>query len=211
MAIQKSDPAVDGVHAFKLPDVGEGLVEAELLTWYVKPGDEITVNQMICEIETAKAVVELPSPHAGTVKELRAQEGETVEVGTVIITIDDGTGPGGAEAEAQDGGTATAAEAPAPADDGEEREKPLVGYGEKATSTQRRARRRPAPSAPAPSVPASPAPAPAQEAAPAGAAAQNGSAAPDGGPAQGRPLAKPPVRKLAKDLGVDLASVTPTG
>ncbi|MBE3000932.1 2-oxo acid dehydrogenase subunit E2 [Nocardiopsis sp. HNM0947] len=208
MAIQKSDPAVDGVHAFKLPDVGEGLVEAELLTWYVKPGDEITVNQMICEIETAKAVVELPSPYAGTVKELRAQEGETVEVGSVIITVDDGTGSGESGEEAQDGGTATPAEAPAPADDGEEREKPLVGYGEKAASTQRRARRRPAPSAPA----AAPAPAPAQEpaqaAAPAGAAAQNGS---NGIPAQGRPLAKPPVRKLAKDLGVDLASVTPTG
>lgn len=205
MAIQKSDPAVDGVHAFKLPDVGEGLVEAELLTWYVKPGDEITVNQMICEIETAKAVVELPSPHAGTVKELRAQEGETVEVGSVIITIDDGTGSGGSGAGAQDGGAATAAEGQAPADDGEEREKPLVGYGEKAASTQRRARRRPGASAP--SAPASPP----QGSAPAGAEAQNGTTAPNGIPAQGRPLAKPPVRKLAKDLGVDLASVAPTG
>src|SRR5699024_4070256 len=120
MAIQQSYPAVDGVHAFKLPDVGEGLVEAELLTWYVGPGDEVTVNQMICEIETAKAVVELPSPHAGTVKELKAQEGETVEVGSVIITIDDGTGSGGG---APDGGTATAAAPEAPAEDGEEKEK----------------------------------------------------------------------------------------
>ncbi|GHD25416.1 dihydrolipoamide acetyltransferase component of pyruvate dehydrogenase complex [Nocardiopsis kunsanensis] len=198
MAIQKSDPAVDGVHAFKLPDVGEGLVEAELLTWYVAPGDEVTVNQMICEIETAKAAVELPSPHAGTVKELKAQEGETVEVGTVIITIDDGTGSGGG---ASDGGTATAAEPETPADDGEEKEKPLVGYGEKAAPTQRRARRRPTPSGAAQPTPApEPArPAPAEPASPNGAAAQ------------GRPLAKPPVRKLAKDLGVELASVTPTG
>ena len=198
MAIQKSDPAVDGVHAFKLPDVGEGLVEAELLTWYVGPGDEVTVNQMICEIETAKAVVELPSPHAGTVKELKAQEGETVEVGSVIITIDDGTGSGGG---APDGGTATAAAPEAPAEDGEEKEKPLVGYGEKAAPTQRRARRRPTPSG---AVPPAPAPEPAPSAAP-------GPAAPNGSAAQGRPLAKPPVRKLAKDLGVDLASVAPTG
>ena len=202
MAIQKSDPAVDGVHAFKLPDVGEGLVEAELLTWYVAPGDELTVNQMICEIETAKAVVELPSPYAGTVKELRAQEGETVEVGTVIITIDDGTGSGGG---ASDGGTATTAAPEAPAD-GEEKEKPLVGYGEKAAPTQRRARRRPAPSGGV-----SPAPAPAPEPAAPAPVAPAEPAAPNGAAAQGRPLAKPPVRKLAKDLGVDLASITPTG
>ncbi len=195
MAISKNAPAVGGVQSFKLPDVGEGLVEAELLTWYVKPGDEITVNQMICEIETAKAVVELPSPFAGTVRELLAEEGQTVEVGAVIITVDDGSGG--------------SAPGTAPSADSEEREKPLVGYGEKAASTQRRPRRRPGPSAPAsPPVPRVSGPAPADtpavretQAAPATAPA----------PAPGRPLAKPPVRKLAKDLGVDLASVTPTG
>ncbi|MGW8531610.1 MULTISPECIES: dihydrolipoamide acetyltransferase family protein [Nocardiopsidaceae] len=197
MAIQKSAPAVDGVQSFRLPDVGEGLIEAELLSWYVKPGDEIKVNQMICEIETAKAVVELPSPFAGTVRELLAEEGQTVDVGAVIITVDDGTGgsASGADPGAEDGG------------DTEVREKPLVGYGEKAASTQRRARRRPAPSAPSsPPVPPSaapPAPAPAVVAVPA-------APAPASGPA-GRPLAKPPVRKLAKDLGVDLGSVAPTG
>ena len=143
MAIQKSTPAVDGVHAFKLPDVGEGLIEAELLTWYVKPGDEVKDGQMICEIETAKAVVELPCPYSGTVKELFAAEGETVEVGTVIITVDDGTGgSGGGTAEADTGAET------------EEREKPLVGYGEKAASTQRRPRRRPAATAPTPAAPA---------------------------------------------------------
>ncbi|MEU3141042.1 dihydrolipoamide acetyltransferase family protein [Nocardiopsis alba] len=192
MAIQKSTPAVDGVHAFKLPDVGEGLIEAELLTWYVKPGDEVKDGQMICEIETAKAVVELPCPYSGTVKELFAAEGETVEVGTVIITVDDGTGgSGGGTAEADTGAET------------EEREKPLVGYGEKAASTQRRPRRRPAATVPTPAAPAPrpvPAPTTPEPAAPAAPVRS-----------EGRPLAKPPVRKLAKDLGIDLATVSPTG
>ncbi|WP_160051507.1 dihydrolipoamide acetyltransferase family protein [Nocardiopsis sp. FR26] len=200
MAISKNEPAVDGVRAFRLPDVGEGLVEAELLTWYVKPGDEIKVNQMICEIETAKAVVELPSPFAGTVRELLAEEGQTVEVGAVIITVDDGAGgpaaPGGQADESAPAGAAQ---------DTEEREKPLVGYGEKAGSTKRRPRRRPTPSGPvSPSVPRLTEPAPANTP-----AAEE--TAPGPVPASGRALAKPPVRKMARDLGVDLASVTPTG
>jgi pyruvate dehydrogenase E2 component (dihydrolipoamide acetyltransferase) len=191
MAITKNEPAVGGVQSFKLPDVGEGLVEAELLTWYVKPGDEVEVNQMICEIETAKAVVELPSPFAGTVRELLAEEGQTVEVGAVIITVDDGSG-------GSSGGAA-------PAEEPEEREKPLVGYGERAASTQRRPRRRPTPSAPvSPPAPRISEPAPANTP-----AVQETRSAPAQAP--GRPLAKPPVRKLARDLGVDLASVTPTG
>ncbi|MFE9243062.1 dihydrolipoamide acetyltransferase family protein [Nocardiopsis sp. NPDC006938] len=206
MAIQKSTPAVDGVHAFKLPDVGEGLVEAELLTWYVKPGDTVADGQMICEIETAKAVVELPCPFSGTVRELLAAEGETVEVGSVIITVDDGTG--GSGATDTDTGTADtgagadgAGNGAAGAEETEVREKPLVGYGEKAAATQRRARRRPTPSGPvSPPVPRSFEPAP--EPAPAAAAPA---------PVTGRPLAKPPVRKLAKDLGVDLGAVAPTG
>ncbi|GAB3722798.1 dihydrolipoamide acetyltransferase family protein [Nocardiopsis nanhaiensis] len=203
MAIQKSTPAVDGVHAFKLPDVGEGLVEAELLTWYVKPGDEVTDGQMICEIETAKAVVELPCPFSGTVKELLAAEGETVEVGSVIITVDDGTGGSGGSGAADSGASAGTEET-------EDREKPLVGYGEKAASTQRRARRRPTPSGPAPAAPVSAPPPKLSEPAPAN--TPGVLAAPAGpAPASGRPLAKPPVRKLAKDLGVDLATVEPTG
>ncbi|WP_017583713.1 dihydrolipoamide acetyltransferase family protein [Nocardiopsis valliformis] len=199
MAIHKSAPAVDGVHSFKLPDVGEGLVEAELLTWYVKPGDTVTDGQMICEIETAKAVVELPVPFSGTVKELFAAEGDTVEVGSVIITVDDGTGGSGAGSASAAPAADTAAAAPA--EETEEREKPLVGYGEKASATQRRARRRPGPSGPvSPPAPKPAEPVPAVVAVPAGPA-----------PASGRPLAKPPVRKLAKDLGVDLATVAPTG
>jgi len=72
---------------FNLPDVGEGLTEAEIVTWMVKPGDAVTVNQIICEIETAKSLVELPVPFAGTVTQLLAAEGETVEVGKPIIAV----------------------------------------------------------------------------------------------------------------------------
>ncbi len=77
---------------FQLPDVGEGLTEAEIVTWKVKPGDTVKVNDIIVEIETAKSLVELPVPFAGTVASLDASEGDTVDVGTPIITIDDGLG-----------------------------------------------------------------------------------------------------------------------
>src|SRR5207342_2915338 len=73
---------------FRLPDVGEGLTEGEILTWYVSVGDTVVVNQTIVEVETAKAAVELPSPYAGRVAALHVQAGETVDVGTPIITID---------------------------------------------------------------------------------------------------------------------------
>lgn len=179
-----------GVQEFRLPDVGEGLVEAEILRWYVQPGDEVTVNQTICEVETAKAAVELPSPYAGTVRALLAEEGSTVEVGSPIITVDDGSGT----ADGQQSGSG----------EEEAEEKPLVGYGQKTASTQRRPRRRHASaaagSAPAETTAAAASP-PQQK--PSGAGTPNGSS--------GRALAKPPVRKLAKDLGVDLSSVTPTG
>ncbi|HWV48718.1 MAG TPA: biotin/lipoyl-containing protein, partial [Microbacterium sp.] len=72
---------------FTLPDVGEGLTEAEIVTWKVAPGDRVAINDVICEIETAKSLVELPSPHAGTVGELLVAEGTTVEVGTPIISF----------------------------------------------------------------------------------------------------------------------------
>ena len=80
--------------SFPLPDTAEGLTEAEILSWHVKPGDTVTVNQIIIEIETAKAAVELPCPWAGVVTELHVQPGETVAVGTPILTID--VDPGGA-------------------------------------------------------------------------------------------------------------------
>ncbi|MER5736134.1 MULTISPECIES: dihydrolipoamide acetyltransferase family protein [unclassified Streptomyces] len=193
------------IREFKMPDVGEGLTEAEILKWYVQPGDTVTDGQVVCEVETAKAAVELPIPFDGTVHELVFPEGTTVDVGQVIISVNvGGDAPAGAPAPA----AAPAVEAPAPAvpapapeAEPEGRQPVLVGYGVAASSTRRRARKA-APAAPAPaaSVPAAAAPVavvPEQ---------LNGHA-----PAGPRPLAKPPVRKLAKDLGVDLASVVPTG
>ncbi|MGH3156304.1 MAG: biotin/lipoyl-containing protein, partial [Streptosporangiaceae bacterium] len=72
---------------FKLPDVGEGLTEADIVTWRVQPGDQVKINQVIVEIETAKAVVELPCQWAGVVDGILVAEGETVDVGTPIIAV----------------------------------------------------------------------------------------------------------------------------
>src|SRR4051812_14883495 len=85
-----------------MPDVGEGLTEAEILKWYVKPGDTVTDGQMVCEVETAKAAVELPIPFDGVVRELFPAEGETVDVGRVIIAVDTGGGAGAAQPAATD-------------------------------------------------------------------------------------------------------------
>src|ERR687889_918251 len=94
---------------FKLPDVGEGLTEGEILQWLVAVGDTVTVNQPLCEVETAKAAVELPSPFAGTVTALLHEAGDTVDVGTPIITID----VGGDAAPAPTEGGGGAADEPA--------------------------------------------------------------------------------------------------
>jgi pyruvate dehydrogenase E2 component (dihydrolipoamide acetyltransferase) len=155
---------------FALPDVGEGLTEAEILSWHVAPGDTVTVNQIIVDIETAKAAVELPSPYAGVVSELFVEPGATVAVGTPIIAIETGAEPAGPVG-------------PAPASAiGEEgprgRITTLVGYGPRTATVARRPRS------------ATPAPPPAAA-----------------GPGM-VPLAKPPVRKLAKELGVDLRTVS---
>ncbi|MFJ8209941.1 dihydrolipoamide acetyltransferase family protein [Streptomyces sp. NPDC096033] len=209
------------IREFKMPDVGEGLTEAEILKWYVQPGDTVTDGQVVCEVETAKAAVELPIPFDGVVHALLFEEGVTVDVGQVIISVETG-GAGGAEEPAAAGvqasvevteaaAAAAAPAAPAPAAPAEEpaaRQPVLVGYGVSQSSTKRRPRKAPAAAvaapAAAPVVPAPAAPAP---------AAQNGTAHANGnGVATAeRPLAKPPVRKLAKDLGIDLASVVPTG
>ncbi len=196
---------------FKMPDVGEGLTEAEILKWYVQPGDTVTDGQVVCEVETAKAAVELPIPYDGVVHELNFGEGVTVDVGTVIISVDTDPGAGPATAPA-------AVQAPQEAAQAEEEAEPqgrqavLVGYGAAPSSTKRRARK------PQPGVPAQPepvsaalqaelngrtAPAPAAPVAPVANGTSAGSA--------GRPLAKPPVRKLAKDLGIDLATIVPSG
>ena len=194
---------------FPLPDTAEGLTEADILTWHVKPGDTVTVNQIIVEIETAKAAVELPCPWAGVVTELLAEPGQTVEVGVPIITID--TDPGGAAAPAP---VAAEANGTSSGKIGEEmpggRIATLVGYGPKSGAAKRRARKDAPAAAPAAAVvaPPAPAPAPAPVVAP---PAPVVVAAPVQTPGGYVPLAKPPVRKLAKDLGVDLHALTGSG
>ncbi|MCW7941790.1 branched-chain alpha-keto acid dehydrogenase subunit E2 [Streptomyces hygroscopicus] len=181
------------VREFKMPDVGEGLTEAEILKWYVQPGDTVTDGQVVCEVETAKAAVELPIPYDGVVRELHFPEGTTVDVGTSIIAVDVAGGAPAAEASAP----VETVPAPTPASDEPKQEgrKPvLVGYGVAESSTRRRPRK----TAPA-----------AAAGTPQAATALQGELNGHGGGT--RPLAKPPVRKLAKDLGVDLATVTPSG
>jgi pyruvate dehydrogenase E2 component (dihydrolipoamide acetyltransferase) len=190
---------------FPLPDVGEGLTEAEIVSWRVQPGDPVTVNQVIVEIETAKSLVELPSPFAGTVSSLLVDEGSTVEVGTDIIAIDTAGGAAATPARAPsapavDGAVADAAADTAATVSKEEAPANLVGYGAKTHGVSRRRKPdgRPA-SAPAASAPAAVSAAPAT------------STAPPAGASAGATRSKPPVRRLAKDLGVDIATVTPTG
>ncbi|MGV9785715.1 dihydrolipoamide acetyltransferase family protein [Streptomyces sp. NPDC003435] len=182
------------VREFKMPDVGEGLTEAEILKWYVQVGDTVTDGQVVCEVETAKAAVELPIPYDGVVRELRFAEGTTVDVGTSIIAVDVS---GGAAPEPAPAAPAEPTPAPAPAEEAEPqgRTPVLVGYGVAASSTKRRPRK-------GPEVAVVAAPAELNG---------HGAAAPAPAPVKERPLAKPPVRKLAKDLGVDLARVTPSG
>ncbi|KAB2348392.1 dihydrolipoamide acetyltransferase family protein [Actinomadura rudentiformis] len=208
---------------FKLPDVGEGLTEAEIVKWHVQPGDQVEVNQTIVEIETAKAIVELPCPFEGVVAELMVTEGDTVDVGVPIISVD-------VAAEGEDTPTSAVAtpvsEPPAQpaalqqdmvprveepgmvAPDEPKRQPVLVGYGVKPGATKRRPRKpshdpasaTPAASSAAPVAPPKPAPQPVRE-----------EPASHPQPVDKRTLAKPPVRKMAKDLGVDLTTLTGSG
>lgn len=158
---------------FVLPDVGEGLTEAEIVTWHVGPGDSVAVNDVLVEIETAKSLVELPSPFSGTVGELLAAEGDTVDVGTAIITIASQTdaAPPAIVGQSEHGEPAEAA--------GEGEGAVLVGYG---TGGHVQSRRR------KPAVPA-----------------EQRVAASVG------IIAKPPIRKLARDMGVELSAIAPSG
>ncbi|MFJ9341453.1 dihydrolipoamide acetyltransferase family protein [Streptomyces sp. NPDC101733] len=202
------------IREFKMPDVGEGLTEAEILKWYVQPGDTVTDGQVVCEVETAKAAVELPIPFDGVVHALLFEEGVTVDVGQVIIAVRTGAeDEAPAEAAAVAAPAATAVAAPAEEAAPAARQPVLVGYGVSTASTKRRPRKAAEGAAsrngvaPAAAARAVAAPAPVAPAAPA-------PVAPVSVPAQTtgeRPLAKPPVRKLAKDLGIDLATVVPTG
>ena len=179
---------------FPLPDVGEGLTEAEIVNWLVQPGDTVALNQVVCEIETAKSLVELPSPFEGVVTELLAEVGQTVPVGNAILRIQsdaagvpDASGapdasptaaPAASDAEDRPSG-ATGASDSLPADEGGA---VLVGYGTVAPAKSRR--RGKAAAAAATETPSAPA---------------------------GNVIAKPPIRKLAKDLGVDLRDLVGTG
>ena len=219
---------------YLLPDVGEGLIEAEIVSWRVKEGDVVEVNDIVVEIETAKSLVELPSPYAGTVTALLVNEGETVAVGTPMLSIGDPSAapvptPAPAAPEPADLSTMDLSN---PAASGGGEGESLVGRNKVDRGPVRRPRRGSA--------------SPSTEA---GAATQmqlQGAFAPGGAqsepvvesdetpvpattaevpetaraefvPAQAlsgertRALAKPPVRKLAKDLGVDLSTLTPTG
>ncbi|MER6174491.1 2-oxo acid dehydrogenase subunit E2 [Streptosporangium sp. NPDC001681] len=205
---------------FRLPDVGEGLTEAEIVRWHVKVGDPVKVNQTIVEIETAKAVVELPCPFEGVVAALMADEGETVDVGKPIISVDDGAGPGAPVAE-RPAALADAAADLVPAPPAEVRQPVLVGYGVKPGAAKRRPRK-PSPSGTSPTggSPAGTPPAGASlagtatglrspEAVPSG--VREGGAGTAAPPTNAAVLAKPPVRKLARDLGIDLTVLTGTG
>ncbi|WP_055712543.1 dihydrolipoamide acetyltransferase family protein [Streptomyces torulosus] len=193
---------------FKMPDVGEGLTEAEILKWYVQPGDTVTDGQIVCEVETAKAAVELPIPYDGVVRALHFPEGTTVDVGTSIIAVD--VSGGAAPAPAEEAAPAKPAAEPRPAEPAPAKAKPegrkpvLVGYGVAESSTKRRPRK---------GVP--PVAAPVEDSLYGATALQSVQGELNGhgphGATAPRPLAKPPVRKLAKDLGVDLTTVTPSG
>ncbi|PRI12675.1 dihydrolipoamide acetyltransferase family protein [Leucobacter massiliensis] len=179
---------------FPLPDVGEGLTEAEIVTWHVAPGDDVALNQVICEIETAKSLVELPSPFTGTVTELLAEVGQTVPVGEAILRVSVSGGTASepvaepaAAAESEETREAVA-DAAASVEHEDAGGSVLVGYGTGGAVQSRRRR--------------------------GGEPLLHGAAAAHGAipVAEAAPiLAKPPIRKLAKDLGVDLARVAGSG
>ena len=210
---------------FLLPDVGEGLTEAEIVSWKVKVGDTIEINDIIVEIETAKSLVELPSPYAGTVTGLLVPEGEMVPVGTPIIAVGD-------PSEVPADGGATPAAAPQdeaameidlsnPRASGGGEGESLVGRNKVDRGAVRRARKAAATAQVSAGATAAhlqaqgafePGPSPDVEGIDEPAVpATSARSATELPPAEARALAKPPVRKLAKDLGVDITTLTPTG
>jgi 2-oxoisovalerate dehydrogenase E2 component (dihydrolipoyl transacylase) len=177
------------IFTFPLPDVGEGLTEAEIVQWRVKPGDQVAINQIVCEIETAKSLVELPSPFEGVVQELLVQEGDTVQVGAPIISVH-----GDGDSDGPDTGVTEAVvdvESSVSHESSEPPVKNLVGYGAQESGTPTRRRRMQGSPDQAPTPASAPIDRPVVEAVPV--------------------IAKPPIRKLAKDLGVELSDVEPTG
>ncbi|MFI7168983.1 dihydrolipoamide acetyltransferase family protein [Rhodococcoides fascians] len=167
------------IKSFPLPDLGEGLTEADLLTWLVAVGDTIELNQNIAEVETAKAAVELPSPFAGVVAALHVSEGDTVEVGVPIIDIRVGGDDEPVVSDPEQ--SVSPVQTTSSGEDEDERVPVLVGYGVAKEGSSRRGGRVDPPAASAPNE-------------------QNG-----------KPLAAPPVRKMAKDNGVDLNELPASG
>ncbi|MFF1479048.1 dihydrolipoamide acetyltransferase family protein [Streptomyces sp. NPDC058301] len=181
---------------FKLPDLGEGLTEAEIVRWLVAVGDVVAIDQPVVEVETAKAMVEVPCPYGGVVTARFGEEGTELPVGAPLLTVAVGA-PEAAEAESS-----------------EYSGNVLVGYGT-GEAVRRRRRVRPAPvGAPPAAAPVTPS-APPAKAAPAHARAaasaapnQTASGAASGGPV---PVISPLVRKLARENGVDLRELTGSG
>lgn len=197
------------VSKFTLPDVGEGLTEAEIVEWKVAPGDTVSINQVLVEIETAKSLVELPSPFVGVVGEILVSAGSTVDVGTLIITINTHSDAGAEQpgtalkADAAPAGTVPADTVALGASTGTSDEAPepvLVGRGAAATMPTRRRRHAGESVAHETLAPAAP---PRPRAEPLEPTRRAASAGPV--------MAKPPIRKLAKDLGVDLFLIEATG
>ena len=174
---------------FCLPDLGEGLTEAEITAWRVQVGDEVSTDQIVVEVETAKAAVEVPVPFAGRVEALHAREGQVVPVGAPLISVT----PAAAAGPAPNGSLAAPAAGAGTAAAPEPSGSVLVGYGTPAGSARRRRHVRPGSPAPPPAGPA------------ARPASQRGNDA-------GRvPVISPLVRKMARDAGVDLAALAGSG
>ncbi|WP_432790275.1 dihydrolipoamide acetyltransferase family protein [Brevibacterium sp. K11IcPPYGO002] len=189
-----------GTREFILPDLGEGLTEAELISWKVEIGDEVHVDQMVVEVESAKSVVELPCPYAGQVVSLHANTGDTVSAGQALLSVAEasaGAGAGtesGAGAESADGGSSGAN---------------LIGYGTSEPKT-RSAKKRSfgGKHAAAPAVPTVIPDAPPQPPAETPASPSNSSTTAND---RVSPVSSPLVRKLAKDHGISAKSLPGTG
>ena len=185
------------VQRFALPDLGEGLTDADLVAWRVAVGDVVELNQVLAEVETEKAVVELPSPFAGTVVELLAAAGDTVDVGAPLIAIDTAAA-GNAGAERNSASESASHSAAGTAARAEEKVPMLVGYGPSEAPPSRRRRNgsghreRIPPEKPTVATPTTP-------------------TTPAAPTVPTRPLAAPPVRFMARQNGVDLADVTGNG
>lgn len=194
------------IKQFRLPDLGEGLTESEIVDWKVSVGDHVTLNQVIAEVETAKAVVELPSPYEGTIAQLHEQPGTVVAVGSPLVSIDVIGAGGGVTprmAELGEGSPDVSADEAADEAPQPRRVPTLVGYGAEVERSGRPARRARKPVVLTPGI------APRATVAVSGGGAA-GAVATVGAGAE-RPRSTPPVRKLARDLGVSLSAVSGTG